>query len=155
MKRACFWIAAVLPLLAEPNFSGNWMLNVARSQFGEFPTPEVMTRSVQMLPGQIAMTTFQKGAQGEVTTALKYSLDGKPSTNDASTGTARWNGNTLVIESSRIAQGTKLTQRDTWTLSPDGKTLTVQSHIKLPNGEFEVKQVFEKAPSFNGARVAF
>lgn len=154
MKRALLWIVA-LPLLAEPNFSGNWMLNISRSQFGQFPAPEVMTRSVQMEPTQIAMTTFQKGAQGEVTTALKYSLDGRPSVNGPSTGMAKWNGEALVIESSREAQGAKLTQRDTWTLSPDGKTLTIESHIKLPNGEFEVKQVFEKTPASPGVRAVF
>lgn len=144
-----------LPLLAEPNFSGNWMLNISRSQFGQFPAPEVMTRSVQMEPTQIAMTTFQKGAQGEVSTTLKYSLDGRPSVNGPSTGMAKWNGEALVIESSREAQGAKLTQRDTWTLSPDGKTLTIESHIKLPNGEFEVKQIFEKTPASPGVRVVF
>jgi hypothetical protein len=52
----------------------------------------------------------------------------------------------LVIESSREAQGARLTQRDTWSLSPDGKTLTVTTKVKLPNGEFDVKQVFEKTP---------
>jgi hypothetical protein len=29
-------------------------------------------------------------------------------------------------------------------LSADGKTLTVNAHVTLPNGEFDVKQVFEK-----------
>jgi hypothetical protein len=41
-------------------------------------------------------------------------------------------------------QGTTLTQKDIWTLSADGKTLTVDSHVMLPNGEFDVKQVFDK-----------
>lgn len=155
MKQVLLSFIAALPLFAEPNFSGNWMLNIAKSQFGQFPAPEVMTRSVQMQATQIMMSTFQKGVQGEVTTALRYTLDGKPSTNDASTGTARWDGDTLIIESFRVAQGTKLAQRDIWTLSQDGKTLTVQSHITLPNGEFHVKQVFEKTPSRSGTRVAF
>jgi len=49
-----------------------------------------------------------------------------------------------VIETSRDYQGTKLTQREEWTLSADGKTLNIATHVKLPNGEFDVKQVFEK-----------
>lgn len=141
--------------MAAPNFAGNWVLNVAKSQYGQFPAPEVMTRFVQVLPSQIVMSTYQKGAQGEVTTQLKYTTDGKPSINGTSMGTARWDGDTLIIESSREAQGSKLTQRDLWMLSPDGKTLTVQSHLKLPNGEFDVRQVFEKAPTAAGTRTAF
>jgi hypothetical protein len=66
--------------------------------------------------------------------------------NGANTGVARWDGETLIIESAREVQGAKLTQRDAWTLSADGKTLTVTTQVKLPNGEFNVKQVFEKAP---------
>ena len=110
---------------------------------------------MQMQPSQILMSTYQKGAQGEVTTQLSYSTDGKPSKNDTSIGIAKWDGDTLVIESARDSQGAKLMQREVWLLSPDGKTLTIQSHIKLPNGEFDVKQVFEKAPTATGARAAF
>jgi len=135
-----------IPMIAAPNFSGSWMLNIAKSQYGQFPAPEVMIRKVQVQGTQLSMSTYQKGAQGEVTTELKYSTDGKPSVNGANTGTASWSGDKLVIESSREAQGAKLNQRDTWSLSGDGKTLTVNTHIKLPNGEFDVKQVFEKTP---------
>jgi hypothetical protein len=95
---------------------------------------------------ELTMSTYQKGAQGEVTTDLKYTTDGKPSVNGANTGSAAWYGDKLVIESSREAQGVKLSQRDEWTLSADGKTLIVETHVKLPNGDFSVKQVFEKAP---------
>jgi hypothetical protein len=122
------------------------MLNVAKSQYGQFPAPEVMLRTVQIQGTQLSMKTYQKGAQGEVTTELKYTTDGKPSINGANTGSAVWYGDTLVIESSREAQGARLTQRDSWSLSPDGKTLTVTTKVKLPNGEFDVKQVFEKTP---------
>ena len=133
-----------LPLLAEPNFTGSWMLNLSKSQYGKFPAPEVMLRSVTYAAGTLTMSTYQKGAQGEVTTELKYSTDGKPSINGESRGTAIWQGDTLVIESSREAQGAKLSQKDQWTLSPDGKTLTISTHVSLPSGEFDVKQVFEK-----------
>jgi hypothetical protein len=146
MNLASLVMAAALPLAAAPNFSGSWMLNHAKSQYGQFPAPDVMLRTVTQQGAQITLSTYQKGAQGEVTTELKYSTDGKPTLNGTSAGTARIEGETLVIESSREAQGAKLTQRDVWTLSADGKTLTVQSKLTLPNGQFDVKQVFEKTP---------
>jgi hypothetical protein len=146
MRKGLIAMALAVPLIAAPNFSGSWMLNVSKSRYGQFPAPEVMIRTVQMQGEQISMSTYQKGAQGEVTTELKYTTDGKPSVNGANTGSAAWYGDTLVIESTREAQGSRLTQRDVWSLSPDGKTLTVNTKVKLPNGEFDVKQVFEKAP---------
>ena len=148
MFRALFFaVFLTLPLAAAPNLSGNWVLNVAKSQYGQFPAPEIMTRQIQYNDPELSMSTFQKGAQGEVTTDLKYSTDGKPVVNGANQGSAHWEGDKLVIESSREYQGTKLTQHEEWTLSADGKTLTIATHVKLPNGEFDVKQVFEKAPA--------
>jgi hypothetical protein len=146
-----------LPLAAAPNFSGSWILNAAKSQYGQFPAPEIMTRRIQHKDPELAMSTYQKGAQGEVTTDLKYTTDGKPVVNGANQGSAHWQGDKLVIEASRDYQGTKLIQREEWTLSSDGKTLTIATHVKLPNGEFDVKQVFEKTPgpSAGGSRATF
>jgi hypothetical protein len=140
-------VLLAVPLAAAPNLSGNWVLNIAKSQYGQFPAPEIMTRQIRHDDPALSMSTYQKGAQGEVTTELKYSTDGKPAVNGANQGSAHWEGQKLVIESSREYQGTRLSQREEWTLSPDGKTLAIATHLKLPNGEFDVKQVFEKAPS--------
>jgi hypothetical protein len=103
-----------------------------------------MTRRIQHNDPALSMSTYQKGAQGEVTTELKYTTDGKPAVNGENQGSAHWEANKLVIDSSRDYQQTKLAQREEWTLSADGKTLTIATHVKLPNGEFDVKQVFEK-----------
>ena len=156
MTRA-FLVAALMafPLAAAPNLSGSWMLNLAKSQYGQFPAPEVMMRTIQHKDPAISMSTYQKGAQGEVTTELKYTTDGKPAVNGENKGSAHWDNDKLVIETSRDYQGTRLTQREEWTLSADGRTLTIATHVKLPNGEFDVKQVFEKAPSTGVARAEF
>src|SRR5690242_9266968 len=147
MTRAMILTAFLaLPLAAAPDLSGNWVLNIGKSQYGQFPAPEVMTRQIRHNDPELAMTTYQKGAQGQVTTEIKYTTDGKPAVNGANQGSAHWEGNRLVIETARDYQGAKLTQREEWTLSGDGRTLTIDSHVKLPNGEFDVKQVFEKAP---------
>jgi hypothetical protein len=147
MQRELAMLAALAMPAMAADFSGSWMLNLSKSQYGQFPAPEVMMRSVKMAGSQLTMSTYQKGAQGEVKSELKYTTDGKPSANGTSTGAAHFEGETLIIESWREVQGAKLTQRDAWTLSADKKTLTVQSRLTLPNGDFEVKQVFEKAPT--------
>jgi hypothetical protein len=147
LRQAVLTFLLAVPLAAAPNLSGNWILNLAKSQYGQFPAPEVMLRTIQHKDPALSMSTYQKGAQGEVTTELKYSTDGKPAVNGENKGAAHWDNDKLVIETSRDYQGATLSQREEWTLSPDGKTLTIATHVKLPNGEFDVKQVFEKTPS--------
>lgn len=146
-------IAAAVLLMAgaaqaAPNFSGEWKLNLGKSNYGSFPTPLGVTRKIVHADPKLSMTTTQKGPKGEVTSQLNYTTDGKESVNQLQTGeskgSAQWITDKLMIESSREIQGTSLKQKEIWTLSPDGKTLTIDSHVSLPNGEFDVKQVFEK-----------
>ncbi|MSV35439.1 MAG: hypothetical protein EXQ47_07555 [Bryobacterales bacterium] len=131
-----------------PNLSGEWKLNLARSNFGSFPAPLGITRTIKQEGLTLTMTIVQKGPQGEITSQLTYTTDGKPVTNKMQGGdsqsSAQWIGDKLMIESSREIQGATLTQKDIWTLAPDGKTLTIDSRVTLSNGGFDIKQVFEK-----------
>jgi len=133
---------------AAPNLTGEWRLNVSKSNYGTFPAPQGATRKIVQNGVKFSMTTIQKGAQGEVTTQLNYTTDGKEVMNKTQTGeskgSAQWIGDKLMIESGREIQGATLKQKEIWTLSPDGKTLTIDAHVSIPNGEFDVKQVFEK-----------
>jgi hypothetical protein len=134
---------------AAPNFTGAWRLNISKSAYGKVPEPSSMVRTVLQDGNSLSMTTLQKGQQGEVTTNLKYTLDGKPSTNTTATGDsksiARWDAAHLIIETSRTVQGADLKSIETWDLSSDGKLLTIETHLTLPQqGEFVVKQVFDK-----------
>jgi hypothetical protein len=138
IARFGFWVAAFVlagngAQAAPPDLSGHWKLNAARSNYGSFPAPQSITRKITQQGGRLSMTSVQKGAQGEVTSELVYSTDGKPVTNKVqggeAKGSAQWIGDKLMIESSREVQGV---------------TLTIDSHVTLPNGEFDIKQVFEK-----------
>lgn len=145
--------AAVLLMLpstvnAAPNLAGTWKLSLAKSNYGAFPAPLGMTRSIKHEGVNLVLHTVQRSPQGDVTSDYTYTTDGKESVNKVqggeSKGTAQWISDKLMIDSARAFQGAVLKQKEIWTLSPDGKTLTVDSHVTLPNGEFDVKQVFEK-----------
>ena len=149
-----FVIAGWLCLLAAagayaaPNVGGEWRLNPAKSSYGKFPAPQSMSRKITLDGTKLSITTVQKGAQGEVTSEYHYTTDGKQSVNKVtggeSKGSAQWIGDKLMVESSREVQGATLSQKEIWTISPDGKTLTIDAHVSLPNGEFDVKQVFDR-----------
>lgn len=133
---------------AEPNLSGEWKLNIAKSDYGKFPTPTSVTRKIDHNRSKLILATTQMGSQGEVNSKLVYTTDGKESINEVaggqSKGTAQWIGGMLIIESNREYQGATLKQKEIWKLSPDGKVLTIDSHVSIPNGEFDVKQIFDK-----------
>ncbi len=135
--------------MAAPNLTGEWKLNVTKSNYGAFPAPQAMTRRINHQGVALFMSTTQKGPQGDVSSDLLYTTDGHVCVNKMPTGevkgTAHWEGDTLIIESSREVNKAELKERDVWKLSADGKTLTITAHIELPQqGGFDVKQVFEK-----------
>jgi hypothetical protein len=149
MRYPILIVLAAVQVFAAPNFTGAWKLNLAKSAYGSFPAPASVTRTILHDGPTISMTTLQKGQQGETTTTLKYTTDGKPVTNNTATGesqsTARVDGSHVVIETARTVNGAEIKSQETWDLSADGKLLTIQTKLNLPGqGEFVVKQVFEK-----------
>lgn len=153
MKPVVFLFATTLFLgaawaQAPANFSGEWTLNASKSDYGPVPAPEFMTRTVKQSDTAVEISTHQKGAQGESTTQLKYTTDGKECVNKLPTGeskgTAKWKGSNLVIDSVRDLQGTPIKSTETWELSGGGKVFTIVNHLSVPQGEFDLKLVFEK-----------
>src|SRR5581483_12410499 len=95
-------LAAALAVASQaaPNFTGNWKMNVAKSDFGPVPAPEELTRVIKHADPNLEIKTHQKGAQGDVSTELKYTTDGKPCINKVngsdSAGTAKFEGDSLI-----------------------------------------------------------
>lgn len=142
-------LAALTCAQAAPNFSGEWKMDIAQSDFGQVPAPEILTRTINHHDPSLEYKSYQRGVQGEVSTEIKYTTDGKPCVNKVqgseAKGTARWQGDKLIIESTREIQGMQIANRDVWTLSGDGKVLTINSHVSIPGqGEFDVKLVLNK-----------
>jgi hypothetical protein len=150
MKK-CFTVTAIFVVAlmtsqvkAATNFTGAWKLNLAKSDYGPVPQPEVMSRTINHNDPSLQISTYQKGAQGEATTELKYTTDGKLAENKGSKGTAKWDGEKLVIDSTRDLQGAEIKFHEVWTLSGDGKMLTITNHLTAPQGEFDLTLVFDK-----------
>jgi hypothetical protein len=149
MRKAILLTTLFAATLSAANFSGEWKLDAAKSDFGPAPAPDLMTRSIKQTLPAVEISTHQKGAAGETTTQLKYTLDGKESVNKLPTGeakgTAKIDGENIVIQSTREVQGTSIASKETWSLSDGGKVLTILNHISIPGqGELDFKLVFDK-----------
>lgn len=142
---------------AKPDFSGTWVLDVNRS----FSNPAGLQQTLTVVHtgDQIKVDAKIKTQQGgEQTVVETYTLDGKeteftpPGNQPNAKGKrkATWlpDGRGAVIDdvvTSDSPNGpvTRKTMRK-WTLSPDGKTLTVDYYFDDQRGSFEAKRVFTK-----------
>jgi hypothetical protein len=150
-KSALITFSTVLFLVGQtpPNFSGEWKMDIAKSDFGRFPAPAAVTRTIHEDGTSLVIQTYQKGKQGEVRSELKYTTDGKECVNhlqggDAK-GTVKFQGASLVIESTRDYQGTEIRSKETWTLSEGGNELTILNHVTIAQqGDADTKLVLNK-----------
>jgi hypothetical protein len=142
-------LAAALPALAKPNFTGNWKLDTSKSAFGEMPAPSSMTIKVTHEEPKVSTTTSMSSDMGSFDMSANYTTDGKESTNQGfggatTTSTAKWDGDALSITTKGAFNDSEFTMQDRWTLSEDGKTLTIVRSFKSAMGEGEQKLVLNK-----------
>lgn len=140
--------AAMLLAADKPDYSGHWVVDLAKSDFGMMPPPSKMERDIEHKDPDMSIKSLQVGERGEMKTESKYTTDGKEATikirNREAKVKAIWDGAKLKVNSRFEFNGSEVTQDETWIISEDGKTLTIENAIKAPQGEFTTKSVFTK-----------
>ncbi len=130
------------------NFSGTWKLNVARSDFGILGGPNSRTDVIIHKGLSLSNSITADSVQGRQEFKMNYTTDGKQAVNEMGPlgikSTLKWVGNSLVISSRFIVNNADISSEATWTLSPDGKTLTTSTRFKGSLGDSSQKLVFEK-----------
>jgi len=141
-------IAAGAPVRAQqkPNLSGNWKMNLMKSNWGAAPAPNSFTRKIVHTEPSISIDEEQDTPLGLQKTARKLTTDGKESTFDVGgaevKATANWEGSTLLVVTK--VDVADVSYKDRMSLSPDGKTLTSVVHVDTPGGAVDVTVVFDK-----------
>ena len=141
---------------AKPDFTGNWKLNVAKSDFGPVPQPTSETDVVTQTGDAFKVAIVQLGAVGDqnYTLNLKVGGDMTPVAADAFPPTAgfrlvsskaEWAGRVLVVTQKATYQGGPVDISTRWTLSDDGKVITKTTAYSLDQGNFVTTTVFEKS----------
>jgi hypothetical protein len=141
-------IVLALPALAKPNFSGDWKVNVSKSDFGQMPAPSSMTGKITHQDPSLKVAIKQSGERGDFEYEMSYSTDGKETTNEirdnTMKSTAKWDGDVLVIDTKGSFGGNDVTIQDKMSLSADGKTLTLKRHFSSSMGEMDQALILEK-----------
>jgi len=153
MKKTIAMLVMCLSSLAafsakRPDFSGTWIFNPENSKNIGMMSAMKMTQTIQQTSASLdvtSATTFQGNDQQMKT---HYDLSGKAVTNDSpmagpSDTVTRLEGDKLVTTwtSQGAVSGTKTVRTETRSLSPDGKTMTVES---VRGSNSPVVMVFEK-----------
>jgi hypothetical protein len=149
MVGMCSLVLAYAVLAGEkPDFSGQWKMNAEKTDFGMIPKPDKLERTIDHKDPTLKMTTTQVNQMGERTYEMVFTTDGKESANKQGPtdvkSVAKWDGSILVIKSKREVQGMEITSEDKWSLSEDGKTLTIDSNLTTPQGDIQLKVVMDK-----------
>lgn len=157
--------AAVTSGNAQPaDFSGTWQLDrdasVLPEPRGRRGIGRLFGRGRQAPRGpaetlvitQTADALFVEQRSDEDARILRYRLDGSSSTNPMPRGelttTSRWNGDTVITEGTQEIStplrdiSMQLTERRS--LSPDGRTMTVESTRTTRQGEIKATLVYRR-----------
>ena len=159
--KARVYLAACAALLAltistaaqgQPNFTGTWALDVAKSDFGPMPGPDSVVMTIDHKDPTLKVNVAQKSQMGDATNDSTYTTDGKENVNKMRSpagdqdvkSTTKWNGKMLATSRTIEAQGMSIGIDETWDLSADGKVLTINRTLNTPQGAFSTKMVLNK-----------
>lgn len=128
-----------------PDFTGQWELNLAKSNFGGAPAPPAVTATVAQTATLFKLTQ----AVGPQSVTQDIPLGAKDSTWAAPDGqpvtsTSRWSGDTLVVDFKLQRQGMDVAQANRWLLSADRQTMTMLQQTTTPMGAMSVTLVFDR-----------
>jgi hypothetical protein len=140
---------------AKPDFSGQWTLNESKSNLGEGRIFSAANMKVTQEGNTLTIERTRTGRNGEArTTSETLTMDGKENIsegeNRTSSTTVTWSeeGSTLTIKSkrgfNRQGETFEMNTTETWSLSGDGKTLTIQSDSSSAMGDRSATLVYDK-----------
>jgi hypothetical protein len=155
------------------SFSGTWTLDVSKSKLGDRNSIESQTLTVTQTDKSVSVATVTKrtpppqggggggmggGRMGGGDGTVTYALDGKETVveMDSPMGkvpvkyVGKLEGGKLNLASSRTFTGPNgevtSTTKESWSLSADGSTLTVDAESTSPRGTNTTQKVFTKTP---------
>jgi hypothetical protein len=138
------WLAAPGP----PDFSGTWVLNVYRSDLAGEPPPQSKVQRVEHKGTELVVTIDEINERGTVHGAARYTTDGQDCVNDvlgnSMTSSISWEGGVMVMRTWGKFGQAGIMLIDRWSLSPDGKTLTIARQFQGRGRVVEQALVFDR-----------
>jgi hypothetical protein len=143
---ACTAFGAAAP---KPDFSGEWILNLNRSEYGAQAAPKNIVQKIihkdpDMTIDYLETSPFDQS----VKYTSKYRTDGKETSNlvlgNEVKSTVAWDGRELSVHSWMTFGGRNIDMKDRWKLAENGTTLIIVRHLEGNAGVFDQTIVFDK-----------
>ncbi|HXW55730.1 MAG TPA: hypothetical protein VEJ67_08290 [Candidatus Cybelea sp.] len=144
----------------KTDYTGTWKLNVDKSDFGPVPGPSSETQVIEQSGETVKVNVRAETEQGKTEFLMTLVTDGKqvsvpaddPLAHPAPEATleamaASWDGNVLVVNEKLTYGGDPVSGVARYTLSPDGKVLTIHSDYTSQMGDASRTFVFDKVVS--------
>lgn len=139
----------------KTDFSGEWALNESKSNLGEGRFFSALKIAVKQGAESITIERTRQGRDGqEMVRSVTLTMDGKENLDESefgsSTSTANWSedGSSLIIgtkrEFERQGQVSEMKSKEIWTLTEDGKALTIELTSSSPRGDRAATSVYDK-----------
>lgn len=140
-------IAATALAADHSNFSGTWKENMEKGSKSNLTS---YVNKIEATGETIKVTTTTTGPRGDRTSDRSYvigkEVQSKAADGDDVVSTAKWEGSSLVLLTTIKEPDGAVENRETWTLSDDGKTLTKKRHSHGPKGDRDEVHVLERQP---------
>lgn len=142
--------------METPNFSGVWELDLEKSQL-RTAVPQRITVRIEHDANTIRQVVLVVSASGqEQTDSFTFSTTGNASPvnfgGNAGETSARWQGSTLIVESTLAVGDRELHFRDYWSLSEGGAVLTMAHPDDELSGQVSVLRRVSKRNNDSGNR---
>ena len=141
----------------KTDFTGEWTLDQSKSNLGEFGAFMAAAKlSVKQAADAITIVRNQTSPMGESVTTDKLTVDGKETTSTGGMeGSVRKatvklaaDGNSFTVSSNTKMNFNgdtfEIAATEVWSLSADGKTLTIDNTSTTPMGANTIKAVYTK-----------
>jgi hypothetical protein len=139
---------------AKPDFNGTWKVNLTKSQFSPAPQPSAETTTLTLSGDDltIAFDSTDENGKQHFTHAMKMGGPEVTFSTPSSSGPllilsskAEWKDSSIVVTDKITYMGGQGWIVSTYTLSPDGKTLTKAFSASIEQGTFDMLAVYDKA----------
>jgi len=143
-------VAGTLRAQIKPSFEGTWKLNLAKSKYEGTQAPKSLTRTVTAEGTGLKYSFEGEAADGS---KISYGFTSKLDGSDAALSGVGMPGgaDTVALQRTSVHKMTGVLKKGgakigtVWTaISPDGKSVTVNTKAKIDGKEVKTQQVYDK-----------
>src|ERR1017187_242238 len=134
------------PQNKQPDLSGRWVMDASKSSYGSMALPKSYVETIERKDAGLTIATTSEDQRGEQKYLTKLTTDGRANLNEINGNEfhskSRWEGGKLVTT---VTGDHGMQLVEVRSLSSDGKTQTVETHMGQAGGAPQMKRVMQKS----------